>query len=56
MDAVLGIVRDECGTPRSWEELEPDFAAVWERLRSAKCPHWDEVRERVRAACRDNVT
>jgi len=56
MNAVLQIVRDECGTPRSWEALEPDLAAAWGRLRSAECPQWDEVRERVREACRDNLT
>jgi len=54
MVAVLQIVRDECGTPRSWEALEPDLAAAWATTqrqlsalgRGARAGAWSLSRQR----------
>ncbi len=53
LNAVLRVAHDEC-MHGNWHELEPALAATWERMRSPKAPHWEEVAGRVRSCCEDS--
>ena len=45
--AIAQMVTDACLTG-PWQEVEPQLADSWERLRKPTCPEWHEVAGHVR--------
>ena len=50
LNAVLRVAHEESAYG-NWQSIEPALAATWERMRSPKAPHWEEVADRVRSCC-----